>query len=128
MTVIQLSDLPREARGVWAQLKVEPPQGPEQLVAIVNEHLDQARAAAATSGFVDLALGEQIGAGCLELIRRCTGTTADRWATLQAAVLYFALSEDGDDDLTSMTGFDDDAEVFNVVTAALGEPDLRLDC
>lgn len=128
MSGIQLKDLPREARGVWPQLKVEPPQSAEQLAAIVNKHLDQARTAAATSGFVDLTLGEKIGAGCLDLIQRCAGSDADHWATVQAAVLYFALSEDGDDDLTSMTGFDDDAEVFNVVVESLGYPDLRIDC
>ncbi len=128
MSSIQLKDLPREARGVWGLLKVHPPQTAAQLTTIVNAHLDAARSAATTSCFVDLALGTQIAAGCLKLIERSPDSDPERWATLQAAVLYFALSEDGDDDLTSMTGFDDDAEVFNVVARALGYPDLQIDC
>ncbi len=37
------------------------------------------------------------------------------------------LQDDGDDDLSSPFGFDDDVEVFNAVVAALGEPDRALD-
>ena len=40
----------------------------------------------------------------------------------QVAARYFVLQDDGDDDLSSPFGFDDDIEVFNAVVTALGQP------
>jgi hypothetical protein len=40
---------------------------------------------------------------------------------------YFVMRDDGEDDLHSPIGFDDDARVVNAVLDALGRSDLRVD-
>ncbi|MCA9494763.1 MAG: hypothetical protein KC621_32765 [Myxococcales bacterium] len=55
-------------------------------------------------------------------------TLLERWAELdhrgrrlvQVAVRYLAMEDDGDGDLTSAFGFDDDEEVIDAVERALG--------
>jgi uncharacterized membrane protein YkvA (DUF1232 family) len=44
-----------------------------------------------------------------------------------AAVEYFLLPRDGDDDLAYQDGLDDDAAVVTVVADALGRIDLRVE-
>ena len=51
--------------------------------------------------------------------------TDQRLAAL--AVQYFVLDDDGDDDLASPFGFDDDVEVFNAVVTELGLPELLIE-
>ena len=68
-------------------------------------------------------LGNQLADKALALLDRINGDTCDVDRRLgQIAVRYFVLDDDGDDDLLSPFGFDDDVEVFNAVVHALGEP------
>jgi hypothetical protein len=46
---------------------------------------------------------------------------------LQAACRYFVLEGDGEDDLDSEEGFDDDCEVMNAVAEHLGREELMID-
>ena len=48
------------------------------------------------------------------------GTPDETRLLIQAAVRYFLIEEDGDGDLNSVLGFDDDAEVMNAVLVHLG--------
>lgn len=45
---------------------------------------------------------------------------------LRGAIRYFCQHDDVSGDLTSPTGFEDDAEVLNAVTTFLGRPDLQI--
>ena len=122
-----METLPPEAREWWAELVQAAPLSHAELRAAVQAHVARARVEAAASGFVDLELAEGLGTALLSLLDRTVATDdpeAQRLA--QAAVAYFALVDDGEDDFASLTGFDDDVAVFNAVAEALGHGDLRV--
>ena len=72
----------------------------------------------------DHELGAKLVEGCRGLLTLDLNVEERHW--VQIAVLYFVLDDDGDDDLASPFGFDDDAEVFNAVCRAIGHPDRIL--
>lgn len=89
----------------------------EALEAAVAQHLDAIRAAAVDSPFVDLETAEEVAALCQALLPRLPLLDRQRRKLVQAACLYFAEAHDGEDDLHSVIGFDDDFEVVRHVTA-----------
>ena len=76
------------------------------------------------SPLADQELGAKLVAGCKSLLTLDLPADQQHW--VQIAVLYFVLDDDGDDDLASPFGFDDDAEVFNAVCKAIGHPEHTL--
>jgi uncharacterized membrane protein YkvA (DUF1232 family) len=75
----------------------------------------------------DVELADALSRATLELLERTARAPREARKLAQVAARYFVLQDDGDDDLSSPFGFDDDVEVFNAVVAALGEPDRALD-
>lgn len=81
----------------------------------VDEYLIQIRALDDDS-CVDVALAERLGESCRTLLAQDHPQGTPEWSAVQAAVRYFLEEDDVDADLESATGFEDDAEVVDLVT------------
>ncbi len=111
--------LPEEARASFARIlraAVRSPTGLREQLPLYLQAIERA----ATRGGPPMAVGRAIAADCEALL--------DAWERLdeagqrlaRAAVEYFLLCRDGDDDLASPEGLDDDAAVVSTVRAHLG--------
>lgn len=70
-------------------------------------------------------LAECIGVSCFVLLNTLRPDTPEESRRLiQVACRYFVETEDGEGDLESVFGFDDDAEVLNAVVMKVGRSDL----
>ena len=70
-------------------------------------------------------LAEYIGRACFALLDSLGPDTPEESRRLtQLACRYFVETEDGEGDLGSVFGFDDDAEVLNAVVLKLDRPEL----
>ena len=119
-----LGELLSDTRLVIRRLLAEPPCDP----AVLRQELElggsRYRSLDPSQVMADLRLARAIEGRCREWL--------DGWATLdararklaQVALRYFVLEDDGDGDLTSAFGFDDDLEVVNAVSRALGQAPL----
>jgi len=75
----------------------------------------------------DLGMGLSVARSSLRMLGRLGDRPDPRAHRLaQVAVRYFVCRDDGDGDLQSLFGFDDDAEVLNQVVRRLGMTDLAL--
>lgn len=118
-----LGRLLSDTREVVSRLLDEPLRDPEALRTDLLRYARRFRALDERS-LADLRVAEALQRGCGDLL--------DRWPSLdprgrrlaQVAVRYFVMEDDGDDDLDSPFGFDDDLEVYNAVAEALGAPPL----
>lgn len=75
----------------------------------------------------DLALARAIEQRCAEWLDGWEALDPRSRKLAQVALRYFVLEDDGDGDLTSAFGFDDDLEVVNAVSRALGQTPLGLE-
>ena len=90
----------------------------------LEARLDTIRAAAHRDDYLDIGLVERIGQALERLLRAvATRDAADR-RLVQTAVRYFIDEQDAIADLSSPTGFDDDAIVVGVVARHLGLTEL----
>ena len=113
-----------DSREVVIELLREPAMALQSLRQDVEDY----RIAILAAGDVaDQEVGARLVEGVLALIDRVGGEGADRERLAQVAVRYFVLDDDGDDDLASQFGLDDDVEVFNTVVAQLELPDLLIE-
>ena len=105
----------------------EAPRSVPELERWVRSYAAHIEAAAASNNFpdMDLELGRACGAACLALLE-AAGPRPDDDAlrVLNAACRYFAASNDDEDDLESLVGFDDDAMVINACARVLGHEDV----
>lgn len=76
------------------------------------------------SASADKELGMALVAGATSLLSSAVSESTHR--LVQVAVRYFVMDDDGDDDLASPFGFDDDVEVFNAVAVALDRTELLI--
>lgn len=121
-------DLDETTRTALLDLAAEPLVPLPTLVAEVVDYRRHVLAVAASKPHVHVELAEALARASLELLG---GLDASRPETelrmAQIAVRYFVLEDDGEGDLTSLTGLEDDRQVFNVAAAALGRPDLAVE-
>ena len=120
-----LGELLSDTRPLVRQLLAEPLRDPGTLRADLASYAARISAVDPLS-IADQPLGEALARGCAAMLARWPELDGRGRHLVQAAVLYFVLETDGDDDLESPFGFDDDLEVFNAVAKALGEPLLGL--
>ncbi len=80
------------------------------------------RSAIEASRSADQELGLALVDGATRLLSSATCPQSHQ--LVQVAVRYFVMDDDGDDDLASPFGFDDDVEVFNAVAHELNRPEL----
>jgi hypothetical protein len=101
----------------------------EQLDAERDEiaaHLERVRVAADERDFVDLRLAIRIADVLIALLDDAIGYTARERALLRGGIRYFCQHDDVSGDLTSPTGFEDDAAILNAVTSFVGRADLQI--
>lgn len=117
-----------EQREVFETLLEQEPRPLGELRDEVVAYLMHVRRAAEKSNVVDLEMAEAIGDAARALIRHFRSRRDDEEAQrlIHAAVLYFILEDDAEDDLASVIGFDDDAEVISAVAVVLDRPDLTV--
>jgi hypothetical protein len=90
------------------------------LAQAVSDHLHRVRAAASTNPFVDLATAERVAAAWLEQLVGYDSLADEQRVWISAGCRYFAECQDGEADLESIVGFDDDLEVLDHVLARIG--------
>lgn len=74
---------------------------------------------------VNVALAEVLAEACLALLEELHEDLPESERRVaQIAVRYFVEADDGDEDLTSPSGLEDDRLVFNAAASALGCPHL----
>ena len=99
----------------------------EQLVAAVESYSQVVTAAARSRSDLDINLADCIARCCLLLL-------AEHWYSadehqrrlIQCACHYFIDDDDENSDLDSVFGFDDDAELMNLIVVQLDRPDLAI--
>lgn len=119
--------LPDALREPVGRLAGRPGKGRETLLAELTGYTDRIDAAARRRKDLDVDLAESIRQVCVRLLD-------DDWAALSEdhrrlvglACAYYLDAEDGDGDLDSVFGFDDDAELLNRVLDVIGRPEYRV--
>lgn len=117
-------ELLSDSRQVVEELWREPLHDAEALRAEVVAYRAHVHAAARPA--TDLGLADRLAEATVALLGETAAATARARRLAQVAARYFVRGDDGEDDLTSPFGFDDDLEVFNAVVAALGAPERAL--
>lgn len=92
----------------------------------VESHVALLQDAAADDEFVEIDLGRAVADVLRQLIADIDGLSEEERQLLAAAVEYFVLAGDVDDDVRSPIGLEDDVRVVNAVAAVLGRDDLRI--
>ena len=119
------SGIPADARDLVTSLLAEELRPVDALRSELDAHLDAIKAAQASNEYVDVSLALRLTDVSRALLDEAEAKDTDDARRLaQAAVRYFILDEDGENDLTSVHGLVDDAEVCNAVARALGRGDL----
>ncbi len=119
--------LPQDSAEFFERLLSEPTLDAGDLWMMVRSHLVALREAEAAEEMMDSRLGKELAEASEQLLHRFADeTNEDARLLIQAAVRYFVLNEDAEGDMDSLVGFDDDAEVFNVVVEELGHGDLAV--
>jgi hypothetical protein len=113
-----LPELPEEARATFQRLLGSTVRPPDRLREQIP-HYVAAIERASTHGGPDIAIGKRIASGCERLLDAWHDVDDDGRRLIRAAVEYFLLARDGDDDLASPDGLDDDDAVVAAVIARL---------
>lgn len=117
--------LDESTRTALLDLAEEPMEAIAELVAEVVDYRRHILEVAASQPHVDIALAEALATASLTLLASLSDADDEtRRRLAQIAVRYFVLEDDGDGDLTSVAGLEDDRQVFNLAAAALDRPDL----
>jgi len=99
---------------------------PELLIGLIRSHLDVV-AEAETGEFVDTHLARVIADRLFKMLESWEQFSDAYRQLAHATVTYFVMNDDADCDLSSPTGFDDDAEIANALFTYLGRVDLLID-
>jgi hypothetical protein len=92
----------------------------------VAVHLDSLEEQSFSYEFLDLELARTLADGLTALIDHASGYDEEERSLVRAAVEYFVLSTDAENDVTSPIGLEDDVRVFNAVCRALGQATLEI--
>jgi hypothetical protein len=114
-----LAVLPEAARASFSRIlgnAVRSPTGLREQLPLYLQAIERA----ATRGGPPLAVGTAIASDCEALLDAWDGLAEADQRLARAAVEYFLLRRDGDDDLASPEGLDDDAVVVSTVRRHLG--------
>ena len=115
-----LAELPEESRSTFARLMERTVRTPEAMREQIPHYVAAIERAAASGYGPPLRIGKAIAVDCEALLDRWNDVDASAQRLIRAAVEYFLLSRDGDDDLATPEGLDDDAVVVSTVRAHLG--------
>ena len=113
-----LEGIPPEAERIFSELLSEPPRTVEILSQEIAVFRESVHVRAQNNPFVQETFAISLCDQALELVRALDEHPGElHHRVVQAAVRYLLLAEDADEDFNSITGFDDDAEVLDAVTA-----------
>jgi uncharacterized membrane protein YkvA (DUF1232 family) len=91
----------------------------------VSNYLAELEENQAEYEFLDLPLARRIASQCHALLDTLNPQSSDdRKRLIQVAVIYFIEDDDAEGDTTSPIGFDDDAEVVELIARELGLDDI----
>ena len=98
----------------------------EELVAAIDKYDQKIEKVAHNRQDVDVNLAHTISQACLHLLNECWGQATDFERHLISMVCCYYLEEEDDEDgdFDSVFGFDDDAQVLNIVLESIGKEDL----
>ena len=124
-----ISELPPEARDVFAELREETDLVPPKVLAgEVKGYFNLVKATGETSEVVAVDKAKNLATSLMGLLKELTQDgPIEHHQAVQTACRYFTAEYDGDDDMESEDGFDDDIEVMNAVASALDREDLVID-
>ncbi len=118
-----VSRLPRDARGPFRALLEKPAADLPTLRRQVEAYREHVHEHYRENEFIDIVLVDALADASLVLLDKmiADGEAVDAREQLlaQAAVRYFVETEDGDHDLATPIGFEDDAQVMRMVLEAL---------
>lgn len=115
-----LAELPEEARTTFARLMERTVRSPAAMREQIPHYMAAIERAAAAGYGPPVAVGQAIADDCNALLDAWDSLDARNQTVARAAVEYFLLSRDGDDDLATPEGLDDDAIVVATVRRVLG--------
>ena len=119
--------IPEESVDIFMRLVKEDVVPIEQTRREVAAYMAELENMVKANEFIDLRIARKCAEACKALLAQLSDDSPQEHRGLvQAAARYFVLDEDGDGDLTSMIGFDDDAEVINAVATHLERGDVRI--
>ena len=117
-----LSDTLRQPASDYYNMPLAPKR---ELIALINDYADEIARVANRRGDLDINLADCIARCCLTLLNeQWDGEGDHRKRLIQSACYYYVENDDEDGDLQSVCGFDDDAELLNVILEHLDRPDL----
>ena len=112
---------PAEVADLLRRFTREPLQEGSVLLGRVRAYLEELQHLSEESEFLDLVLARRVADQCESLIASLpTSGSEDAHRLVQAAVRYFVEAGDAEADLSSPIGFDDDAQVVELVARELG--------
>jgi len=122
-----LEDLPDAIRQPVSDFYNMPLAPKRELIALINDYADEIERVANRRGDLDINLADCIARCCLTLVNeQWDGEGDHRKRLIQAACYYYVERDDEDGDLQSVYGFDDDADLLNVILEHLDRPDLAI--
>lgn len=121
-----LRQVPVDAQATFRRLLSSTLQGGAELSANVHRYRTTITKAATRNEFIDITLAYAIADRLTLLLDRYEDLPPDHQSVVSAAVAYFVLPQDAEDDLDSVLGFEDDAMVLNACLDYIGAPDLKI--
>jgi len=122
-----LEDLPDALRQPVSDFYKMPLAPKRELIGLINDYADEIERVANRRGDLDINLADCIARCCLTLVNeQWDGEGDHRKRLIQAACYYYVERDDEDSDLQSVYGFDDDADLLNVILEHLDRPDLAI--
>lgn len=114
-------------RGLFEDYLDDPPERQLSLQFEVTGYLSLLQEEAKRVDTVDLATAKAIAKNALKLLDHVSNHDFDssEYSMVQAAIRYFTVAEDATSDFEP-GGFNDDAEVLNLVAGKLGREDLKV--
>ena len=93
-----------------------PLRSKNEIIQLIADYADKIEQVAHTREDIDVNLADCISRRCLILLNEHWEVESEQNRQLiQAACCYFVESDDDDDDFESVFGFDDDAELLNLI-------------
>jgi len=125
----QLPDegLNEDARVAFAALRGQPAASGQVLEGEIQAFGEAVRVATGHHELLDINLAGALASGCDALLAIAEEVPLARRALIQAAIRYVVLAEDGEHDLESLVGLDDDVLIFNAVAAYVGREELMIE-
>lgn len=119
--------VPSGTRALCEALANEPCDSRNGLLHRTRAYLTTVEAAAGQNEFLDLPLARAIAVALEQALDHVDPSDERALHALHVAVRYFEEDDDDEPDLESVLGFEDDAQVANVVLRFIGREDLLIE-